>query len=70
MKRMIYIPAINEMIPDGGVFYRLPVSGKDVVDVICDDDFSTMGEIHYDSKSGPMLAEPFIHHFAGWEVKN
>jgi len=70
MKRMIYIPAINEMIPDGGVFYRLPVSGKDVVDVICDDDFSTMGEIHYDSKIGQMLSEPFIHHFAGWEVQN
>lgn len=70
MKRMIFVPAVDEMIPDGGVFYRLPVSGKDVVDVICDEDFTTEGETLFDSKSGPMLAEPFIHHFAGWEVQN
>ena len=41
MKRMIFVPAVDEMIPDGGVFYRLPVSGKEVVDVICDEDFTT-----------------------------
>ena len=70
MKRMIFIPAVDEIIPDGGVYYHLPVSGKNVIDVICYEEFTTTGETLYDSISGPMLAEPFIHHFAGWEVKN
>lgn len=70
MKRMIYVPAVDEMIPENAVYYRLPVAGVDVVDVVCEDDFSTTGTVRYDSKSGPMLAEPFIHHFAGWEVQN
>lgn len=70
MKRLIYVPAINEMIPEPSVYYRLPVSQKDVVDCLCDDDFTTAGETLYDSISGPMLAEPFIHHFAGWEAQN
>ena len=68
MKRMIIVPADGEMIPNDAIYYRLPVSGKNVVDCICDDDFTTAGETLYDSISGPMLAEPFIHHFAGWEV--
>ncbi len=67
MKRIIYVPGIDEMIPSPAVYYRLPVSNKDVVDVICEDDFTTTGEKLYDSKLGPSLAEPFIHHFAGWE---
>ncbi len=70
MKRMIYVPADNEMVPDGAIYYKLPISLKDVIDVICEDDFTTAGETLYDSINGPMLAEPFIHHFAGWEVGN
>lgn len=68
MKRMIYVPDVDEIIPNGAIYYRLPMSNKNVVDVICEDNFTTDGETLYDSRSGPMLAEPFIHHFAGWEV--
>lgn len=68
MKRMIYVPGVDEIIPDGAVYYRLPVSNKNVVDVICWDDFTTNGQVLYDSLSAPLLGEPFIHHFAGWEV--
>lgn len=68
MKRIIYVPGIDEMIPDGGVYYQLPQSEKDVVGVICEDGFTTTGETLYDSKAGISLTEPFIHHFAGWEV--
>lgn len=70
MKRMIYVPDVDEMIPDGAIYYRLPMSGKYVIDVIHKDTFTTDGEVLYDSLNGPMLAEPFIHHFAGWEVGN
>ena len=65
---MIYVPDVDEMIPDGGIYYKLPVSGKEVVDVICVNGFTSTGETLYDSLNGPSLAEPFIHHFAGWEV--
>ena len=68
MKRMIYVPAVDEFVPDGSVYYTLPVSGKSVVDVVCDDDFTSEGEVLYDSISPPTFPEPFIHHFAGWEV--
>lgn len=68
MKRMIYVPSVDEFVPDGSVYYTLPVSGKNVVDVICDDDFTSDGEILFDSISAPTLSEPFIHHFAGWEM--
>lgn len=66
MKRVIFVPGIDEMIPPGAVYYRLPLSGKDVVDVICNDDFTTTGEMLHDSISGPFLSEPFVHYFAGW----
>jgi len=66
MKRMIYEPAEDEYVPEGGVFYTLPVSGKAVVDVIVEDIFTTLGTVMYDSLVQPTLAEPFIHHFAGW----
>lgn len=68
MKRMIYVPDTDEIIPNGAIYYRLPMSNKNVVDVICEDDFTSSGETLYDSRLGPMLAEPFIHHFAGWEI--
>ena len=67
MKRVIYVPAEDEYIPDGGVYYNLPVMNKDVIDIIVDDDFSTIGTVYYDSVLQPTLTEPFIHHFAGWE---
>ena len=68
MKRMIYSPGVDEIIPDGAIYYRLPQSNQNVVDVICEDDFATDGTVFYDSVAGPSLAEPFVHHFAGWEV--
>ena len=67
MKRLIYKPAIGEIIPNDSMAYALPTSG-DVVDAIVPDDFSTSGIILYDSLNGIDLPEPHIHHFAGWEV--
>lgn len=70
--RVIYVPAENEMIPDGGVLYTLPVSGKEVIDVIVPDTWDTNGEklfeITADLTVVTPLAEPHIHHFAGWQV--
>jgi hypothetical protein len=85
-KRLIYQPAVDEVIPNGGVVYRLPVADKIVVDVLARRDFTTAGIVYYDStvvtpavyntETGELitpkviaqeLAEPFIHHFAGWE---
>lgn len=63
MKEMIYVPDAGEMIPDPAVYYVLPVSGKSVVHVIVDDDFTTDGELLYDSISKPDLGEPYIHCF-------
>lgn len=68
MIRVIYVPGVDEFVPDGGIYYRLPVSGKEVVDVITTEDFSTEGEILYNSDGSKNLAEPFVHHFAGWEI--
>ena len=67
MKRIIYKPANNEAVPNGSMFYTLPVNGP-VIDAIVDDNFVTTGTVLYDSLAGVMLNEPFIHHFAGWEV--
>lgn len=67
MKRIIYEPDTDEFVPEGGVFYHLPIMNKDVVDIIFDDDLTTTGTVYYDSVSNPTLSEPFVHHFAGWE---
>lgn len=67
MKRIIYTPAIGELITEGALNYTLPVSGL-VVDALVVDDFVTTGTILYDSLNGINLPEPFIHHFSGWEV--
>ena len=67
MKRIIYKPANNEAVPNGAMFYTLPVNGA-VIDAIVDDNFVTTGTVLYDSLAGVMLNEPFIHHFDGWEV--
>lgn len=68
MKRMIYTPAKFEEIPLPNKPYYLPVAGVPVVDVIVPEDFVTGGTVHYDSLNGPMLAEPFIHYYDGWDV--
>lgn len=71
MKRLIYIPSDNEIIPDGAYHYILPVSGKDVFDVLVPDNFDTDGEvIHEQDDKGVIvtkLPETPIHHFAGWD---
>lgn len=67
MKRIIYKPANNEAVPNGAMFYTLPVNGP-VVDALVDDNFVTAGTVLYDSLNGIMLNEQFIHHFDGWEV--
>ena len=67
MKRRIYKPSNNEAVPNGAMFYTLPVNGA-VIDAIVDDNFVTTGVVLYDSLNMIMLNEPFIHHFDGWEV--
>ena len=67
MKRVIYEPDTDEYVPEGGVYYNLPVMNKDVIDIIVEDDFTTTGTVYYDSVSQLTLSEPFVHHFAGWE---
>lgn len=68
----IYVPAENEAIPEGGVLYTLPASGKEVIDVIVPDNWDTAGEKLFEMRDDKTvvipLSEPHIHHFAGWEV--
>ena len=65
---------ITALIPDIVTYYRLPASGIDVLDVIVPDDWDTDGTVLYSSDNFDedgatiLLAEPFIHHYAGWEV--
>lgn len=66
MKRVIYTPAVGELIPDGAIYYVLPVAGA-VVDVLADV-VTTTGSVRYDSDTGVPMAEPHTHHFEGWEV--
>lgn len=74
MIRVIYQPAADELIPDIAMYYRLPVSGLDVLDVLVEDTWDTDGTVLYssdnfDGDGDPVpLAEPFIHHYAGWEI--
>ena len=69
MKRVIYSPGQDEVVPDGSVYYTLPLAGP-VVDALVADDWWTSGVVFYNSDpDDPVpLAEPFIHHYAGWEV--
>jgi len=68
MKRIIYKPLDGEIKPAAAVDYHLPLSGY-VFDVLVDDDYTPEGRtVLYDSLAGIMLSEPFVHHFAGWEV--
>ena len=68
MKRIIYEPAIGEIVPDTSVPYILPIAGVTVIDSIVDDAFSTAGTVYYDSILGIPLGEPKIHDFSGWEI--
>lgn len=68
MKRIIYTAVEGEPIPAGAVDYHLPENGY-VFDRIVDDDYTPEGRtVLYDTYNGIMLPEPFVHHFAGWEV--
>ena len=71
MKRVIYAPALDEIVPTGAVYYTLPVAGA-VVDALVADDWLTDGVVFYntDPEAPVVLAEPFKHHFAGWEVSS
>lgn len=67
MKRIIYKPNVGETVPDNSISYSLPINGA-IVDVIVDKNFTTAGDVLYDSLNGINLPESFIHHFCGWEV--
>lgn len=71
MRRVIYVPDIDEIIPDISYHYLLPVSGKYVFDSIVPDNWATDGEIlHEMTDKGVIvkqLTEPARHHYAGWE---
>ncbi len=73
MKRVIFTPNVDVAIPDIAVYYVLPVAGP-VFDCLVEDDWGCDGVLHYDSSAvdvdgNPIpLDEPFIHHYAGWEV--
>ena len=47
MIRVIYQPAVDELIPDIVTYYRLPVSGLHVLDVLVPDDGYTDGTLLY-----------------------
>lgn len=71
MRRVIYIPDVDESIPDISYYYLLPVSGKYVFDCLVSDTWVTDGEILHDRTDDKtitvQLAEPAVHHYAGWE---
>jgi len=71
MRRVIFVPAVDEIIPDISYHYQLPVSGKFVLDSIVSDNWDTGGEVLHDmSDDGTIsaqLPEPAQHHYAGWE---
>jgi len=71
MKRLIYEPAVNEVIPNGRatVSYLQPVMDVVVIDVIVDDSFTTDGTVFYDStiitpavydENGELVTPPVI----------
>lgn len=70
MKRAIFIPADDELIPDNSIVYSLPVAKKQVVDSITSDDWKFFGQVLYlEQPQGTVvtpLSEPMQHNFAGW----
>ncbi len=69
MKRVIFTPGVDVLIPEIAVYYVLPTAGP-VFDCLVEDDWDCDGTLHYDSDpdAPKALAEPFIHHYAGWEL--
>lgn len=71
MRRVIFVPAVDEILPDSSYHYQLPVSGKFVVDSIVPDKWDTDGDILHDMSEDRTIAvqlpEPAPHHYAGWE---
>lgn len=68
MKRVIFTPNPDVIIPEIAVYYHLPVAGP-VFDCLVEDDWDCDGILHYNSDpNGPVpLIEAPIHHYAGWE---
>ncbi len=69
MKRVIFTPNPDVIIPEIAVYYVLPTAGP-VFDCLVDDSYDPDGAVFYNSDpdAPKALAEPFIHHYAGWEV--
>jgi|JI10StandDraft_1071094.scaffolds.fasta_scaffold06748_3 hypothetical protein len=71
MRRVIYIPDVEESIPYISYHYLLPVLGKYVFDCIVSDTWTTDGEIIHDMTDDKtitvQLTGPAVHHYAGWE---
>jgi len=71
MRRVIYIPAVEEQIPDIWYHCQLPVSGDFVFDVLVDDKWDTDGVVKHEMLEDrtiiTQLPEPAVHHYAGWE---
>jgi len=70
MKRVIMIPADDELLPDNSIIYQLPVMNRQVVDCIAPDNWIFYGDIKYlEQPQGTIitpLSEPMQHNFAGW----
>ena len=73
MRRVIYIPDVDEIIPDISYYYYLPISEKFVFDCLVSDIWTTDGEILHDMEEDKtiniQLTEPALHHYAGWEFE-
>ncbi len=71
MRRVIFIPAVDEIVPDISYYYQLPVSGKYVFDSLVPDTWATDGEVLHDMTDAGVittqLPEPAQHHYAGWD---
>lgn len=73
MKRVIFTPNVDVVIPDIAIYYALPIAGF-VFDCLVEDNWDCDGVLHYDSSARDIdnnlipLAESHVHHYAGWEV--
>lgn len=64
-KRVIYKPAVDELIPTDAVILTYQIAGI-VIDALVNDDFMTAGTVLYDSTQPLTFNEEPLHHFAGW----
>lgn len=71
MRRVIFVPAVDEIIPNISYYYQLPIVGDYVVDSIVPDNWDTKGTVLHDMSEDRtitvQLPEPAPHHYAGWE---